>query len=251
MNLRPSISLVLVCALLVGASLLHRPCVQREARQRRAEAFSAAPAVPLPECPPVVCESTPVQAPETETPAGLEGLIGRLEVLREKGGPALAGPACWLARSDCWAAVSEVEDEILFEIGRDDASLDRLLARFRVEEDPVLAEWLSVPLGLLPVPRTEQAALEVARWGRTEGKRLLALDLLLRLGSSLEGTPRALAGIVRIDPSQAVVQGAISCLPPRSSEDAEVRHALEEALGSPDEETRRRAAVALGDARGR
>lgn len=244
MNLRPSIGLVLVCALLAGASLLHGPCVQREARQRRAESFSAARVVPLPECPPVICEPMPVQAPVAETPAGLEGLIGRLEVLRVKEGAALAGPACW-------AAVSEVEDEILFEIGRDDASLDRLLARFRAEEDPVLAEWLSVPLGLLPVPRTEQAAIEVARWGRTEGKRLLALDLLLRLGSSLEGTPRALAGIVRIDPSQAVVQGAISCLPPHSSDDAEVRHILDEALGSPDEETRRRAAIALGDARGR
>lgn len=105
----------------------------------------------------------------------------------------------------------------------------------------MLASW--------PDSSTEEAALRLAREGES-WKRIAALDLLARLEPG-SAAIRELAGIVRSDGDEAVIRAALAALRYDATLDepsrAEVLASLSSAVSSPDEETRRRAVLALGE----
>lgn len=170
---------------------------------------------------------------------GIDDLVAVLEAITSNPG----------LRSD--DVIETVQEKLLAEIKKSDESLKHLLEKFQTVPQKEVAELIAVALGLYKHPETEKMAFAMAKGGQTDAARLLGLELVQRLDISSPDRAATLAAIIRSEQNPALVQSALYGLKFDAAFDekihTEVVVSLKSAVASPDEETRRRAVLALAD----
>jgi hypothetical protein len=163
--------------------------------------------------------------------AALEGMLGHKDLYRPD-------------------VVDFVESKLLAEIAKNHAALEWTIAKFKTAAGTDLAALLAIALGQVRDPAVESAALELARAGGDEKRRLAGLELLDRLDIENPQTRGAVVDMLRAENGATVTAAALYALHRGTPDPAETRDVvatLGPLAAHANAEVRRRAVIALAE----